>query len=95
RSHSKSNDKKSSTTMFCKLDFKKKSDWNIQIAEPQPSFSEVVREDELENSKIGSIDSEVNESNENLKSEMRHIFSSKTRAEKLHRFGSLRSRSRV
>ncbi|KAL6970597.1 hypothetical protein U1Q18_030293 [Sarracenia purpurea var. burkii] len=42
RSHSKSGDKKPSTTMFCKLDFKKKSDWNMHIAEPWPSFSEVV-----------------------------------------------------
>ncbi|KAL6956963.1 hypothetical protein U1Q18_050888, partial [Sarracenia purpurea var. burkii] len=65
------------------------------IAEPWPSFSEVVWEDELEKGKIEAVDSGVNESNENLKSEMRHIFSSKTRAEKLHRFGSLRSGSRV
>ncbi|KAL7181770.1 hypothetical protein ACSBR1_040636 [Camellia fascicularis] len=83
RSPSKSGDIKPSTTMFGKLDCKN-SGWNIEIVVPQPSSM-----------KVGCEDSKVNESSRNLKSETKRDLFGTTCDEKLHKFGGLRSGSRV
>ncbi|GFY88376.1 ARM repeat superfamily protein [Actinidia rufa] len=90
RCPSKSSDKKPS-----KLDFRKKSDWNVEIAVPQPSSLQVVCEDDLKHMNIGVVGSGVNGSSRNLRSETKRVLFTKTSDEKLHKFGGLRSGSRV
>ncbi|XP_062111767.1 TORTIFOLIA1-like protein 4 [Humulus lupulus] len=92
----KSNDRYSTPTMFCKMDHQKKaSRWKIEIAVQNSPSSKVACEDNVG----GKNDSPVSESGEkqssNLKLETKHALFNKIREEKVHKFGGLRSGSRV
>lgn len=78
-----------------KLDIQKKSDWRIEIAVPQPSSSQVASNVDSEDGNIEVVDSITNESSRSMKSETKRVLFSETYHEKLHKFGDLRSRSRV
>lgn len=88
----KSNDQNST-----KVDHSKKPfGWKIEIAVPSAPSSEMVRED----NNVGRNDFAVSDCRENKQCgnpqpETKHVVFSKTREEKLHKFGGLRSGSRV
>ncbi|KAF8390306.1 hypothetical protein HHK36_024831 [Tetracentron sinense] len=83
----KSNDRKSSPAMFHKLDHKNPSDWKIDIAVPHAPSFKVVCEDGLKGRNGGE--------NESDRSETKRILFNKNYDDKTHKFGGLRSRSRV
>lgn len=95
RSPSKSVDKKPSITMMGKLDVQKKSDWSIEIAVLQPSSLQVASNVDSKDGNIEVVDSITNESSRSVKSETKRVLFSETYHEKLHKFGGLRSGSRV
>uniref|UniRef100_A0A5B7AMG5 Putative microtubule-associated protein TORTIFOLIA1-like n=1 Tax=Davidia involucrata TaxID=16924 RepID=A0A5B7AMG5_DAVIN len=95
RSPLKISDKNPGTAIFRKLECKKRSDWNVEVAVPQPSSLEVACEDDVKNRYTEVSKSGVDESCKNLKPETKRVLFNKTCDEKLHKFGGLRSGSRV
>jgi len=90
----KSNDRNSSTALFCKLDHKKPSDWKSE--DVSNSFSsKLACEDGIKRSDFRNFESAANESSGNSKRETKRVLFGKIRDEKTHKFGGLRSGSRV
>ncbi|KAJ9709125.1 hypothetical protein PVL29_000877 [Vitis rotundifolia] len=90
-----SNNRKSTTAMFCKLDCKKPSDWKVEVAVPHPSSSKVACEDDLKRRYLGVSDLEENGNCGDSRPETNRVLFSKTSNEKMHKFGCLRSGSRI
>ncbi|GLU03024.1 hypothetical protein SLE2022_202440 [Rubroshorea leprosula] len=89
-----SKDGTSSSSIFSRLDHRKSSDCKIEIAKLQSPSSK--GQDEY----IRRIDNGVKESgqngeNKNPRPEIKHVLFSKSQDEKVHKFGGLRSGSRV
>lgn len=95
RSPSKSVDKKPSITTMGKVDIKNNSDRSIKIAVPQPSSLQVASNVDFKDGNVGVVDSIMNESSRNLKSETKSVLFSEPCHEKLHKLVGLRSGSRV
>lgn len=90
-----SNNRKSTTAMFRKLDCKKPSDWKVEVAVPRPSSSKVACEDDLKRRYLGVSDSEENGNCGDSRPETNRVLFSKISNEKMHKFGCLRSGSRI
>lgn len=90
-----SNNRKSTTAMFRKLDCKKPSDWKVEVAVPHPSSSKVACEDDLKRRYLGVSDSEENGNCGDSRPETNRVLFSKISNEKMHKFGCLRSGSRI
>lgn len=90
-----SNNRKSTTAMFRKLDCKKPSDWKVEVAVPHPSSSKVACEDDLKRRYLGVSDSEENGNCGDSRPETNRVLFSKISNEKIHKFGCLRSGSRI
>lgn len=91
----KSNDRNSSKTSMCKLDHHKKSSvWNIEVAVPSSISSKVAREDDTGKNSSMVQESGENEHIGNSVAEKKHVFD-KTHEGKMHKFGGLKSGSRV
>lgn len=90
-----SNDMNSSTAMFCKLDHKKPSDWKIEVAVSNSLSTKVACEDGIKRSDLRDFKSVANENSGNSKQEIKRVLFSKIRDETAHKFGGLRSGSRV
>ncbi|KAF8399363.1 hypothetical protein HHK36_015228 [Tetracentron sinense] len=86
RSSMKGSDRKLSSGLFHKLDCKKPSDWNIKISGPQ---------DDLKGRDERTLESGENESNRRLRPETKRVLFNKNSDDKTHKFGGLRSGSRV
>ena len=91
----KSNDRNSSAAMHRKVDHKKPSDWKIEVAVPNSLSLKVACEDGIKRSDFDRLESGENENSVNSKSETKHVLFGKIRDEKVHKFGGLRSGSRV
>lgn len=91
----KSNGRNSSTAMFCKLDHKKPSDWKFEVAVSNSFSSKVACEDDTKRSDFRNFESAANENSGNSKRETKRVLFGKIRDEKTHKFGGLRSGSRV
>ncbi|KAF8407977.1 hypothetical protein HHK36_007117 [Tetracentron sinense] len=96
----KGSDRKSSPATFHKLDRKKPSDWKIEISIPQassftpPSFT-LVSKNDLKGRDERIPESGENGSNRLSKPEIKRALFSKNSDDKMHKFGGLRSGSRV
>lgn len=90
-----SNNGKSTTAMFRKLDCKKPSDWKVEVAVPRPSSSKVACEDDLKRRYFGVSDLEENGNCGDSRPETNRVLFSKISNEKMHKFGCLRSGSRI
>lgn len=90
-----SNNGKSTTAMFRKLDCKKSSDWKVEVAVPHPSSSKVACEDDLKRRYLVVSDSEENGNCGDSRPETNRVLFSKISNEKMHKFGCLRSGSRI
>lgn len=90
-----SNNGKSTTAMFRKLDCKKPSDWKVEVAVPHPSSSKVACEDDLKRRYLVVSDSEENGNCGDSRPETNRVLFSKISNEKMHKFGCLRSGSRI
>lgn len=90
-----SNNGKSTTAMFRKLDCKKPSDWKVEVAVPHPSSSKVACEDDLKRRYLLVSDSEENGNCGDSRPETNRVLFSKISNEKMHKFGCLRSGSRI
>ncbi|XP_034692719.1 TORTIFOLIA1-like protein 4 [Vitis riparia] len=90
-----SNNGKSTTAMFRKLDCKKPSDWKVEVAVPRPSSSKVACEDDLKRRYFGVSDLEENGNCGDSRPETNRVLFSKISNEKIHKFGCLRSGSRI
>lgn len=91
----KSNDRNSSAAMHRKVDHKKPSDWKIEVAVPNSLSLKVACEDGIKRSDFDRLESGENENSVNSKSETKRVLFGKIRDEKVHKFGGLRSGSRV
>lgn len=90
-----SNNGKSTTAMFRKLDCKKSSDWKVEVAVPHPSSSKVACEDDLKRRYLVVSDSEENGNCGDSRPETNRVLFSKISNEKMHKFGCLSSGSRI
>lgn len=90
-----SNNGKSTTAMFRKLDCKKPSDWKVEVAVPHPSSSKVACEDDLKRRYLVVSDSEENGNCGDSRPETNRVLFSKISNEKMHKFGCLSSGSRI
>ncbi|XP_077237915.1 TORTIFOLIA1-like protein 5 [Tasmannia lanceolata] len=91
----KNGKERSTPALFRKLDHKKPSDWKIQIAVPQRPFTD-VSEDKVWNSKGRDVSiPEQNETSRCSKPEVKRALFDKNCDEMLHKFGGLKSASRV
>ncbi|KAL6351340.1 hypothetical protein AAG906_035132 [Vitis piasezkii] len=86
---------KSTTAMFRKLDCKKPSDWKVEVAVPHPSSSKVACEDDLKRRYLVVSDSEEKGNCGDSRPETNRVLFSKISNEKMHKFGCLRSGSRI
>ncbi|KAF5449767.1 hypothetical protein F2P56_030179 [Juglans regia] len=93
--HQKSNDRHSSADMFSKLDHKETSGCKIEVAVPNSSSSKLACEDGMRRSFVRNLESGEKENGGNSKPETKRMLFSKPCDEKVHKFGSLRSGSRV
>lgn len=94
-SHQKSNDRHSSADMFNKLDHKETSGCKIEAADLNTPSLKLACEDGTRRSFVRNLESGENENGENSKPETKRALFSKPCDEKVHKFGSLRSGSRV
>ncbi|KAF3431353.1 hypothetical protein FNV43_RR26084 [Rhamnella rubrinervis] len=91
----KSNDRNSSATSKCKQDHHKKSSlWNIEVAAPSSISSKVAHEDDTGKNSFMVQESGENEDSGDSVEEKKHVFR-KTHEGKMHKFGGLKSGSRV
>lgn len=91
----KSNDRNSSAAMIRKVDHKKPSGWKIEVAVPNSLSLNVACEDDIKRSDFERLESGENENSGNSKPETKRVLFGKIRDEKVHKFGGLRSGSRV
>ncbi|ONI30616.1 hypothetical protein PRUPE_1G262400 [Prunus persica] len=91
----KGNERKSETSLFSKQDHKKPSDWKIEIAMPNSPSSKLVRKDDILRSDSGDPEAGKNEHIGNNMPETKRVLFSKIHDEKVHKFGGLKSGSRV
>lgn len=91
----KSNDRNSSAAMIRKVDHKKPSGWKIEVAVPNSLSLKVACEDDIKRSDFERLESGENENSGNSKPETKRVLFGKIRDEKVHKFGGLRSGSRV
>ena len=89
------NDRKPDTAVFSKQEHKKPTDWKIELATPNSLSSKVTHKDDIVRSDSRDPDSGKNDHIGNGKPETNHLLFSKNHGEKVHRFGSLKSGSRV
>ena len=89
RSPLKTNEKKVNSAMFRKLDKKKPSNWNVEIAVPNGAFETGILEDDHKE-RDGS-----DEKTKLSKPETKRALFYKSSDDKGHRFGGFRSGSRV
>ncbi|XP_016647023.1 PREDICTED: uncharacterized protein LOC103321477 [Prunus mume] len=91
----KGNERKSETSLFSKQDHKKPSDWKIEIAMPNSPSSKLVHKDGILRSDSGDPEAGKNEHIGNNMPETKRVLFSKIHDEKVHKFGGLKSGSRV
>ncbi|KAM1741475.1 hypothetical protein ACFX13_011688 [Malus domestica] len=94
-SPSSRSDRKPDAAVFAKQDHKKPSDWKIEIATPNSLSLTVTHKDDIVRSDCRDPDSGKNDHFGNGKPETKHLLFSKNHGEKVHRFGGLKSGSRV
>ncbi|GLT86368.1 hypothetical protein SLE2022_045110 [Rubroshorea leprosula] len=87
-------DRNSSSSMSSKLDLRKPSACKLEIVEPK-SPSSKGQDENIKRIDHGVMESEQNGDNQNHMPETKQVPFSKTRDEKVQKFGSLRSGSRV
>ncbi|KAL6189793.1 hypothetical protein ACLB2K_036195 [Fragaria x ananassa] len=88
-------ERSSDTIKPSKLDHKKPSDWKIEIATPNSASLKVSHADDIVKSDFKDGESGKNENKANCMPEDKSVLFSRNRNEKAHKFGGLRSRSRV
>ena len=93
----RTNDRNSTSTTSCNVDHPKKpSQWKIEIAVPSSASSKVACEDnDVRKNDSPASESGENERPGNSKLETKHAVFSKIYEEKMHKFGGLKSGSRV
>lgn len=90
----KTNNIKSNTSVFCKLDSKKPLDWKVEISVPDTPSVKMAREGDNKREETIILESADTESTK-TRVDKKCVHLSKSCDEKIHKFGALRSGSRV
>ncbi|XP_042496314.1 TORTIFOLIA1-like protein 4 [Macadamia integrifolia] len=97
RSPPKSDDRKSSPTLFRKLDHKQSPDRKVEVAEPHTSSVTVVLEDDIKRTDGGGLESGVDDSESGIqfRSQTKQVLFNEKYSDKTHKFGGFRSGNHI